>query len=45
MTLRSRETLKLRAHRLLDEVRAGIPHSPQSVNWALSILGEPLESA
>lgn len=45
MTLRSNNAAKLRAHRLLDEVRAGIHHSLQSVNWALSILGEPLESA
>ncbi len=34
--------VKTRAHRLLDEVRAGITHSPQAVAWALAILGEPV---
>jgi hypothetical protein len=36
--------LKLRAHRLLDEVRAGIAHDARAVAWALAILGEPVQS-
>ena len=42
MTLRPQNAIKLRAHRILDEVRAGIHHEPQAVNWALAILGEPV---
>ncbi len=40
--LRNNNPLKLRAHAILDEVRAGITHSPQAVAWALAILGEPV---
>lgn len=42
MTLRNQNPVKKRAHQLLDEVRAGIPHSLQAINWALSVLGEPV---
>jgi hypothetical protein len=45
MTLRnSQNPLKLRAHRLLDEVRAGIHHEPSAIAWALAILGEPVNA-
>lgn len=40
--LRTQDPLKTRAHRLLDEVRAGVSHSPAAVAWALAILGEPV---
>lgn len=36
------ELIKSRARRLLDEVRLGIGHSLQSINWALRALGEPV---
>jgi hypothetical protein len=41
--LRTDNPAKNRAHRLLDEVRAGIQHSAEAVRWALSTLGEPVE--
>ncbi len=41
--LRTHNALKLRAHRLLDEVKAGIHHDAKAVDWALAILGEPLQ--
>lgn len=40
MTLPTKNVLKQRAHRLLDEVRAGIQHDPKAVNWALAVLGD-----
>jgi hypothetical protein len=43
MTLRSANPAKNRAHRLLDEVRAGGYHSADAVRWALSTLGELVE--
>lgn len=42
MTLRNQNTMKNRAHRLLDEVRAGIYHDAKAIDWALAILGEPV---
>lgn len=42
MNLNTQNTLKQRAHRLLDEVRAGIHHDAKSINWALAVLGEPV---
>ena len=42
MELRTNNVLKQRAHRLLDEVKAGIHHDPRAVKWALAILGEPV---
>lgn len=44
-TLRSIDNaLKMRAHRLLDEVRAGIHHDRRAVAWALAVLGEPVNT-
>lgn len=40
--LRTDNVLKQRAHRLLDEVRAGIYHDEKAITWALAILGEPV---
>jgi hypothetical protein len=40
MTLLTRNPMKLRAHRILDELRAGIFHEPRAVNWALAVLGD-----
>lgn len=40
--LRSGNPMKLRAHRILDEVRAGIHHDQRAVRWALAVLGEPV---
>jgi len=34
--------VKLRAHMILDDVRAGIDHSLASIVWALRALGEPV---
>lgn len=31
-----------KAHRLLDDCRAGLPMTVSQVNWALRILGEPV---
>jgi hypothetical protein len=42
MNLNTQNTLKQRAHRLLDEVRAGIHHDAKAINWALAVLGEPV---
>ena len=33
--LRSNDALKQRAHRILDEVRAGVHHEERYVAWAL----------
>ena len=41
--LRSKNTLKQRAHAILDGVRAGIHHDARAVNWALAMLGEPVQ--
>lgn len=41
--LRNNNELKKRAHRILDDVRAGIHHDDRAVNWALAILGEPVQ--
>lgn len=38
---RNRE--KLRAHMILDDIRAGIHHSLSAINWALRTLGEPVQ--
>lgn len=40
--LRTDNAIKQRAHKILDEVRAGIYHDANAVNWALAILGEPV---
>jgi hypothetical protein len=40
--IRTTNILKQRAHRLLDEVKAGIQHNKQAINWALAVLGEPV---
>lgn len=45
MTLRTNNPLTKRAHRLLDEVRAGIHHDAKAIDWALAILGEPVGAA
>jgi hypothetical protein len=45
MTLRTTKSQrKLQAHRLLDEVRAGIHHDDRAVAWALAVLGEPVNA-
>lgn len=45
MTLRNLSNpIKLRAHRLLDEVRAGMHHDAKAVAWALAVLGEPVNA-
>lgn len=43
MTHFTRNPMKLRAHRLLDEVRAGIHHDAKAIDHALCMLGEPIE--
>jgi hypothetical protein len=40
---RSNDPTKLRAHGVLDQVRAGVPVPAQLVCWALAVLGEPLQ--
>lgn len=44
MTLHHRQShpddLKARAHRLLDDARAGLPVSPEDITWALRITGD-----
>ncbi len=40
--LRSTDALKQRAHRILDEIRAGLHHDARYVAWALWVLGEPV---
>jgi len=40
--LRTENAIKQRAHKILDEVRAGIHHDSKAVNWALAVLGEPV---
>jgi hypothetical protein len=37
--------MQQRAHRILDEVRAGVQHGATAINWALAVLGEPVEAA
>lgn len=41
-TLRDTNQIKSWAHRVLDEVRAGMYHDMQTINQALMILGEPV---
>lgn len=36
----TKNQLKLRAHALLDDVRAGIKHDRAAIVWALRILGD-----
>jgi hypothetical protein len=38
----TRNSVKLRAHMILDDVRAGIEHSMEAIVWALRTLGEPV---
>lgn len=44
MTLHPRQShpddLKARAHRVLDDARAGLPISPALITWALRITGD-----
>jgi len=40
--LRTKNALKLRAHMILDQVKAGICYDQKAVDWALAILGEPV---
>ena len=42
MTLRTKNQMKLRAHAILDDIKAGIHHDHKAVDWALRILGEPV---
>lgn len=42
--IRSKDALKQRAHRILDEVRAGVHHEDRYVTWALWALGEPVHA-
>lgn len=35
---------KVLAHSILDQVRAGVPTTIERINWALSVLGEPVEA-
>ena len=41
--LRTHDPLKLRAHQILDGVRAGVHHDARAIAWALAILGEPVQ--
>lgn len=41
---RNHNPMKLRAHKVLDEVMAGIHHDLKTINWALAVLGEPVET-
>lgn len=38
----TKNPMKLRAHAILDDVRAGLYHSREAINWALRMLGEPV---
>lgn len=40
--LRNDEPIKQQAHRILDELKAGIYHDRKIVDWALAVLGEPV---
>jgi hypothetical protein len=39
----TKNPMKLRAHALLDDVKAGLYHSREAIRWALRTLGEPVE--
>lgn len=39
----TRNPIKLRAHMILDDVRAGVHHDTAAINWALRTLGEPVQ--
>lgn len=41
-TLRNSNQIKQRAHMILDQVKAGIYHDQKAINWALAVLGEPV---
>ena len=43
MALRTNNPMKLRAHAVLDDVRAGMYHGDSAVTWALRVLGEPVD--
>lgn len=40
MTHITTNPMKLRAHAVLDDVRAGIFHDLKTINWALRVLGD-----
>lgn len=40
MTHWTTNQMKLRAHAVLDDVRAGIPTDARAISWALRILGD-----
>lgn len=42
MTHATTNPVKLRAHAVLDDVRAGIYHPREAIDWALRMLGEPV---
>lgn len=42
--LRTDNAIKLRAHKILDEVKAGVYHDKKAIDWALAILGEPVDA-
>ena len=45
MNLLTTNVMKQRAHQLLDDVRAGInSHDLKAINWALRVLGEPVNA-
>lgn len=39
----TKNIMKLRAHMILDDVKAGIYHPITAINWALRTLGETVE--
>lgn len=44
MSLPTNNPMKQRAHQVLDDVRAGVHHDLKAVNWALRVLGEPVNA-
>lgn len=42
MNLPTNNPTKQRAHAILDDVRAGVFHDLKAINWALRVLGEPV---
>lgn len=44
MSLPTTNPMKQRAHQVLDDVRAGVHHDLRAINWALRVLGEPVNA-
>ena len=45
MRLLTSDPSKVRAHKILDDVKGGVHRNWPDINWALRVLGEPVEES